>query len=208
MPNSRILTDEEDPFSMGYRMATGAITMPLAAILIYVFFFVLDGRRWIVAFLCVFLPYVLALGYLLPAKIAGDRSIPSRLSILGLNFLLGWTIVGWVVLLIWVLSDDRISTLGGTGSAKTDLLAPMPVENEKEHGTLALSSPHPRSSESILVRDENAAGTGCLILGVMIFLIWVVSILHNYFLGLVNDSRQQHNQQKLIEPDARGGLKR
>jgi hypothetical protein len=206
MPNSRISPQEEDPFSFGYKMATAAIAMPLAAILIYEFAFMLHNRSWIIAGLSLFLPYVFALGYLLPAKIAGDRSNPSKESILALNFLLGWTVVGWVVLLIWVLSCDTVSHLSGTGSVQTGLLTPTPVVGEKAPGTLAVSSSHPRSSKPVQVRDEKAAGYGCLILGVMIFLIWVVSILHNYFLEPINNSLQRQNQQNYIKPHVRGGL--
>jgi hypothetical protein len=44
--------------------------------------------------------------YFLPAIIAFARSKRDAVSILVLNFLLGWTAVGWVIALVWALKND------------------------------------------------------------------------------------------------------
>ncbi len=44
--------------------------------------------------------------YLLPAIIAFARSKRDAVSILVLNFLLGWTAIGWVIALVWALKQD------------------------------------------------------------------------------------------------------
>jgi len=47
------------------------------------------------------------LGYFLPAVVAYSRRHHNRLAILALNFLLGWTFLGWVVALVWSLTAVR-----------------------------------------------------------------------------------------------------
>jgi hypothetical protein len=44
--------------------------------------------------------------YLLPAIIAFARSKRDAGAILVLNFLLGWTAIGWVIALVWALKQD------------------------------------------------------------------------------------------------------
>jgi hypothetical protein len=44
--------------------------------------------------------------YFLPAIIAFARSKRDAVSILVLNFFLGWTAIGWVVALVWALKQD------------------------------------------------------------------------------------------------------
>lgn len=44
--------------------------------------------------------------YFLPSIIAAARSKRDLLSIFILNFLLGWTALGWMVALIWALKAD------------------------------------------------------------------------------------------------------
>ena len=46
---------------------------------------------------------VLAL-YFLPAIVATRRGIPSSAGVFVLNLFLGWTIVGWIVALVWAVS--------------------------------------------------------------------------------------------------------
>jgi hypothetical protein len=45
--------------------------------------------------------------YFLPTLVAAVRHKPNALAIAALNFLLGWSIVGWVVALIWALAAER-----------------------------------------------------------------------------------------------------
>jgi hypothetical protein len=42
--------------------------------------------------------------YFLPSIVAGARAHQSTAAIFVLNLLLGWTVIGWVVALIWSLS--------------------------------------------------------------------------------------------------------
>jgi Superinfection immunity protein len=43
--------------------------------------------------------------YLLPTSIAIRRQRPNRMAIFALDFLLGWTLVGWAVALSWALTS-------------------------------------------------------------------------------------------------------
>jgi hypothetical protein len=49
---------------------------------------------------------ILFVPYWAPTIIAFARKHPSKGAILALNFFLGWTFVGWVVCLVWALSDN------------------------------------------------------------------------------------------------------
>lgn len=44
--------------------------------------------------------------YFLPTIIAFARSKRDTMAILVLNFFLGWTMIGWVVALVWALKTD------------------------------------------------------------------------------------------------------
>jgi hypothetical protein len=44
--------------------------------------------------------------YFLPAIIAFARSKRDAMSILLLNFFLGWTAIGWVIALVWAVKQD------------------------------------------------------------------------------------------------------
>ena len=44
--------------------------------------------------------------YFIPSLIAATRSGKRRSAIFVLNIFLGWTLVGWVVALVWALTDD------------------------------------------------------------------------------------------------------
>lgn len=65
---------------------------------------------WIaaVAYFCLALLLVSALvGYLLPAIIASRGEHPDAAPIAVLNCLAGWTVVGWIVALVWALRKPR-----------------------------------------------------------------------------------------------------
>ena len=49
---------------------------------------------------------VFTLGYMLPAAIALMRG-HQAIAIFLLNLLLGWTVIGWIIALIWSLSDKQ-----------------------------------------------------------------------------------------------------
>ncbi|HEY0266717.1 MAG TPA: superinfection immunity protein [Rhizomicrobium sp.] len=50
-----------------------------------------------------FLLFLFAM-YWLPTLIAIVRRAPSALGIAALNFFLGWTVVGWIMALVWALA--------------------------------------------------------------------------------------------------------
>jgi hypothetical protein len=41
--------------------------------------------------------------YLLPAAIAIWKGKPDTMKITVVNFLLGWTVIGWIIALVWAL---------------------------------------------------------------------------------------------------------
>ncbi|AHF04773.1 hypothetical protein MARPU_13650 [Marichromatium purpuratum 984] len=53
-----------------------------------------------------FLSAVFITLYVLPGLIAYDRGLTKRLRITVINVLFGWTLVGWVGLLLWALLGD------------------------------------------------------------------------------------------------------
>lgn len=44
--------------------------------------------------------------YTVPSQIAGKRNHRNTTAIVGLNLLLGWTVLGWIIALVWSLSDN------------------------------------------------------------------------------------------------------
>lgn len=49
---------------------------------------------------------ILTAGYLLPTTIALIRRRDNRMAIFLVNFLLGWTLLGWVITLAWSVTSD------------------------------------------------------------------------------------------------------
>jgi hypothetical protein len=48
---------------------------------------------------CIFL-------YLFPTVVAANRKHNNEGAILALNLLLGWTVLGWVIAMVWALTDN------------------------------------------------------------------------------------------------------
>ena len=46
--------------------------------------------------------------YFLPTIIAANRKKTNTVSIFVLNLFLGWSLVGWVVSLVWALAQDQV----------------------------------------------------------------------------------------------------
>jgi len=46
--------------------------------------------------------------YFLPTIIAAARHKTNLVGIFLVNFLLGWSVIGWIVALVWALSTDRV----------------------------------------------------------------------------------------------------
>lgn len=56
-------------------------------------------------FMGIFFSILLAL-YLLPGLIAVSKGKNNRTAIFILNLLVGWTLIGWLIALIWSLTND------------------------------------------------------------------------------------------------------
>ncbi|HVQ87067.1 MAG TPA: superinfection immunity protein [Actinomycetes bacterium] len=54
---------------------------------------------WVIALLTGF--------YMLPWAVAVTRALPNRNTILWINLLLGWTIIGWIVALVMSCSQPK-----------------------------------------------------------------------------------------------------
>jgi hypothetical protein len=50
---------------------------------------------------------VIAAIYFVPALVAYGKSRKNSGAILATNLLLGWTFLGWVVALIWAMTEDK-----------------------------------------------------------------------------------------------------
>jgi hypothetical protein len=46
--------------------------------------------------------------YWLPTLIAVVRRTPSAMGVAALNFFLGWTVIGWIVALVWALASSPV----------------------------------------------------------------------------------------------------
>ncbi|MGH9551753.1 MAG: superinfection immunity protein [Terriglobales bacterium] len=46
--------------------------------------------------------------YFLPTIVAALREKHDKVSIFLLNFLLGWSLIGWIVALVWACKEDRV----------------------------------------------------------------------------------------------------
>jgi hypothetical protein len=53
---------------------------------------------------------VILLAYFVPTAIAFLRHHPNRWPITILNFFLGWTVIGWIVMLAWAFSSKVTAT--------------------------------------------------------------------------------------------------
>jgi len=45
--------------------------------------------------------------YFLPSFVAGGRNKKNAGAILVLNLFLGWTLIGWVIALVWACMEDK-----------------------------------------------------------------------------------------------------
>jgi hypothetical protein len=81
---------------------------------------------------------VLFLPYWAPTIIAFVRKHPSKGGILALNFFFGWTFIGWVLSLVWSLSDNTAKG-GGTHTVIVNTtvgatsMGPMPATPNGQH---------------------------------------------------------------------------
>jgi RsiW-degrading membrane proteinase PrsW (M82 family) len=54
----------------------------------------------------ILVPAFLVCLYLLPAFVAGKRKHKNGAAILVLNLLLGWTVLGWIIALVWACTSN------------------------------------------------------------------------------------------------------
>lgn len=64
--------------------------------------------------------------YFLPALVASNRKNPNTTAIFVLNLLLGWSLIGWVVALVWAFSGESRK-----GSTKRRLIYTWPYCSEE-----------------------------------------------------------------------------
>jgi hypothetical protein len=50
---------------------------------------------------------VLAIPYFIPSIIAAIRKKDNQIAIFALNLFLGWSVIGWVVALVWAVAKDK-----------------------------------------------------------------------------------------------------
>ena len=46
--------------------------------------------------------------FFIPYYIAGSRNHPNKYPILAINFFLGWSLIGWVIALVWALTVNPV----------------------------------------------------------------------------------------------------
>jgi ABC-type sugar transport system permease subunit len=51
---------------------------------------------------------LLSLFYFLPFAIAFNKKRANSGAIFALNLFLGWTLIGWVVALVWAMKDEQV----------------------------------------------------------------------------------------------------
>lgn len=66
---------------------------------------------------------VILIAYFIPALVAQHRHKKNLSSIVVLNLLLGWTLIGWIVALVWATAkDDQPVPLQSVVAAKPDIV--------------------------------------------------------------------------------------
>jgi RsiW-degrading membrane proteinase PrsW (M82 family) len=88
----------------------------------------------------IFILLLIAL-YFLPSIIAAKKEKPNKTSILILNLFLGWTLIGWVVALIWAVSSNEPKAIV--------------VQNQASHGSAHdLSSLFDLKEKGVITQEE------------------------------------------------------
>lgn len=81
----------------------------------------------------IFIVIISLLIYFLPAIIASNQKKENAGAVLALNFLLGWTLIGWVIALVWAMTKDKqpIVTTAATAPSTADELTKLAELKEK-----------------------------------------------------------------------------
>lgn len=69
--------------------------------------------------------------YFIPTFVARGREHKNATSITVLNLLLGWSIVGWVIALVWAYSAQPEARLSDTKAAEDESVRPVDTDTEK-----------------------------------------------------------------------------
>jgi hypothetical protein len=96
----------------------------------------------ILLLIALFVPFALVLCYMTPAATAFSRRHPQKDTIRAVNLFFGWTVIGWLVALIWSFSaGDRsaTATAGFVRAAEPRLTAVPDAINEIHAEVLGLS---------------------------------------------------------------------
>ena len=73
--------------------------------------------------------------YFLPSIVAFSRGKDNAAAIFILNFFLGWTLIGWVVCLVWALSGNKSTTVIVNNTGPAYQPAPAPEYKPASHQT-------------------------------------------------------------------------
>mgnify|MGYP000001648643 CR=1 FL=1 len=103
--------------------------------------------------------YLLILGvvYFLPALIASNRKHPSRGGVWVLNLFLGWTVLGWIIALIWAASGESRPKPFDPGLPK--ITAPL-VASAPRAPRIAASVPCPACRQPVAAQANFCAACG------------------------------------------------
>jgi len=83
--------------------------------------------------------------YFLPTLIALLRKKSNTLAIAALNLLLGWSVIGWVVSLVWSLSSDPVPQ---------KLIVQQPVQHTQSDGIDRLSKLKKLLDDNVISQEE------------------------------------------------------
>jgi hypothetical protein len=66
--------------------------------------------------------------YFLPTIVAFARNKSNKMAIFLLNFLLGWTLIGWVVSIVWAVTNDQPPVIVQQNFGGGQFPAPPPID--------------------------------------------------------------------------------
>ena len=103
------------------------------------------GSEWIMILL-------VAAFYFLPTIIAGNRKKSNTGAIFVLNLFLGWSVIGWVVSLVWALSADKQQTPTTRPQAQPEVVSTKTITHQDKIDQLRQLKQ--LLDEGILTNDE------------------------------------------------------
>ena len=106
-------------------------------------------EKFTLIILAIFVPFVVALCYMMPAAIALKRHHPRKDAIRSFNLFFGWTVIGWLAAFVWSLSAED----------KTESAPPGFVRPAEPHITIASRAMNEIKSEVVGLDRRNDDGT-------------------------------------------------